>query len=67
MVESKDLKNKICEHLAKIDMETLTMKNLLLYSQIVGNVHNMERVDTLERFFAANFGRKFTDGGKDNG
>ena len=60
MVDSKYIKNKICEYLDKIDLKDLSMKNLLLYSEIAKNVHNMEQMSAFERF-AANFGCKFPE------
>lgn len=60
MVDSKDIKNKICEYLDKIDLKDLSMKNLLLYSEIAKNVHNMEQMSAFERF-AANFCYKFPE------
>lgn len=60
MVDSKDIKNKICEYLDKIDLKDLSMKNLLLYSEIAKNVHNMEQMSAFERL-AENFGYKFPE------
>lgn len=60
MVDSKDIKNKICEYLDKIDLKDLSMKNLLLYSEIAKNVYNMEQMSAFEQF-AANFGHKFPE------
>ena len=60
MIDSKDIKNKICEYLDKIDQKDLSMKNLLLYSEIAKNVHNMEQMSAFERL-AANFSYKFPE------
>lgn len=66
MIESKDLKNKMCEQLAKIDLSALKMEEILIYSEIAKNVRSMEELYTWQKF-AENFGYKFTDGGESNG
>lgn len=66
MIESKDLKDKICEYLAKIDLSELKMDEILLYSEIAKNVHSIEELYTWQKF-AANFGYKFAEGEKKDG
>lgn len=66
MIESKDLKDKICEYLAKIDLSELKMDEILLYSEIAKNVHSIEELYTWQKF-AANFGYKFAEEEKKDG